>query len=336
MENHHILTLEGLASSGCIVPSEQRCAIGISLKFKKKDAGLRSLSLWGRIYTQLGKDYLLAEGVKSIKLVDRRLVIDTRYYFSQNGALWLDLQAPTEDQFITCKKISGLFKGDPSHTYFVPDPPPPPPPPPDPFAMLLPKAPPVPDKSGGEKKEGEEAPKEGEESDPDATSESEPEEPEEVAVEDDEEGPDPELNPEEEEGEKEPEPPKGQDVGELVRLASLMRWIDEDCGVVPIGGMVLDGNKNLVQNCVFPGMKFPNKLDSYGHLFRGYEKAPLSKDIAGFWSVVQEDLSNDVQVRSLLWPGYHFYYSGTNFDYGSLYFGWGEKNKDIAFMINYV
>lgn len=29
------------------------------------------------------------------------------------------------------------------------------------------------------------------------------------------------------------------------------------------------------------GMKFPEKLDSYGHLFQGYERALLSKDVEG-------------------------------------------------------
>jgi hypothetical protein len=36
-------------------------------------------------------------------------------------------------------------------------------------------------------------------------------------------------------------------------------------------------------------------------------------------------------VRSLAWPGYFSYYSATNHDWGSVYFGFGEKNKDIAF-----
>ncbi|KAL2653587.1 hypothetical protein R1flu_021715 [Riccia fluitans] len=154
-------------------------------------------------------------------------------------------------------------------------------------------------------------------------------------VETDEEGPDPELNPEGSDAESsEPPAPKGQDVGELLRLASLMRWVDEDCGVVPIGGMVLDAHYNLVRNVVFPGLEFNDKLDSYGHLFRGYERATLAKDITGFWSLQQQPLTNDVTIRSLLWPGYHMYYSGSTYDFGSLCFGWGEKNLDIAFMIN--
>jgi hypothetical protein len=95
MENHVILTLESLASSGCVVPRELKCAIGVSLKLKKKDAGLRSLSLWGRIYTELGKDYILAEGVKSIKLVDRKLVFDTRYYFRYLKYLQLECLSGT-------------------------------------------------------------------------------------------------------------------------------------------------------------------------------------------------------------------------------------------------
>ncbi|OAE28157.1 hypothetical protein AXG93_638s1460 [Marchantia polymorpha subsp. ruderalis] len=255
MENNLILTLEALASSGCIVPSEMRCAIQISLKYKKRDAGLRSLSLWGRIFTAGGKDYLLAEGVKSIKLVKRKLVFDTRYYFSQNGAVWLDLQSPSDEQFDLCKKIKGPFRGDPSHLYFVPDPPPPPLPPPGPETTMQPAfltpTTAVAEEGEGDSKEEDSATEGESEMDEDSDG---PPPPAEAQVETDEEGPDPELNPEEDNGEPaEPPPPKGQDVGELVRLASLMRWVDEDCGVVPIGGMVLDAHNNLVQNVVFPG-----------------------------------------------------------------------------------
>jgi len=53
--------------------------------------------------------------------------------------------------------------------------------------------------------------------------------------------------------------------------------------------------------------------------------------VSGSWGIHSIPLQNDVVVRSLVWPGYFLYYSTTNHDYGSVYFGFGEKNKDIAF-----
>jgi hypothetical protein len=84
---------------------------------------------------------------------------------------------------------------------------------------------------------------------------------------------------------------------------------------------------------VIKGPKFIDELDSYCHLFKGYHEAPISKDLPGSWSIHAIPLQRDVIVRSLLWPGYFMYYSDTGKDYGSGYFGMGEKNKDIAFCV---
>lgn len=82
MESNLTLMLEALAGQGCILPSEQRAALDISLKIKKQDAGLSTLALWGRVFTRTGNDYILAEGTVSAKRVDRKLVFDTKYYFT--------------------------------------------------------------------------------------------------------------------------------------------------------------------------------------------------------------------------------------------------------------
>jgi hypothetical protein len=66
-----------------------------------------------------------------------------------------------------------------------------------------------------------------------------------------------------------------------------------------------------------------------------WEKVPTTKAtiVVGSWSIHAIPLQRDVIVRSLLWPGYFMYYSDTGKDYGSGYFGMGEKNKDIAFCV---
>jgi len=82
MENNLTLLLEALAGNGCVLPSEHRAALDISLKVKKQDAGLQTLALWGRIFTTTGNDYILAQGCVSAKRVGRKLTIDTKYYFT--------------------------------------------------------------------------------------------------------------------------------------------------------------------------------------------------------------------------------------------------------------
>lgn len=82
MDSNLNLVLEALAGHGCVLPSEHRAALDISLKVKKQDAGLQSLALWGRIFTNTGNDYILASGCVSAKRIGRRLVFDTKYYYT--------------------------------------------------------------------------------------------------------------------------------------------------------------------------------------------------------------------------------------------------------------
>ncbi|MCO5602923.1 hypothetical protein L7F22_057063 [Adiantum nelumboides] len=80
------------------------------------------------------------------------------------------------------------------------------------------------------------------------------------------------------------------------------------------------------------GVKFLQNLDSYVHLFQKYEDTPLSDDIRGSWSLEHIPFEG-VVLKSLWWPGYVFYYTTYTNDFGSLYFGMGERNVDLPFMI---
>ncbi|EFJ18442.1 radial spoke protein 9 [Selaginella moellendorffii] len=122
-------------------------------------------------------------------------------------------------------------------------------------------------------------------------------------------------------------------ISQLDRLSALIRAVDEECGVMPVNALVLNARKQLVPNTLFSGVKFPEKLDSYGHLYQRYEDTLLSKDITGSWSVQMTPITGDVILRSLWWPGYSFYYNASTKAYGSLYFGMGDKNLDFAFMV---
>lgn len=39
------------------------------------------------------------------------------------------------------------------------------------------------------------------------------------------------------------------------------------------------------------------------------------------------------QLRSLLWPGYFFYYAANELTWGSMYIGDGLRNNDLIFML---
>jgi radial spoke head protein 9 len=51
------------------------------------------------------------------------------------------------------------------------------------------------------------------------------------------------------------------------------------------------------------------------------------------WSVQYERGNGLIQIRSLKWPGMAFFHIHETNRYGSLYFGVGEENKDLPFML---
>jgi len=53
----------------------------------------------------------------------------------------------------------------------------------------------------------------------------------------------------------------------------------------------------------------------------------------GCWSLQFERGSSLILLRSLKWPGSSFFHVPETPSYGCLYFGIGEPNKDIPFML---
>ena len=61
---------------------------------------------------------------------------------------------------------------------------------------------------------------------------------------------------------------------------------------------------------------------------------PIDEDQPkGCWSLQFERGSSLVLLRSLKWPGSSFFHVPETNSFGCVYFGIGEENKDIAFMI---
>jgi hypothetical protein len=75
-------------------------------------------------------------------------------------------------------------------------------------------------------------------------------------------------------------------------------------------------------------------IDKFSFIFHSgdYSNFRISYVILG-WSVQYERGNGLVQIRSLKWLGMAFFHIPETNRFGSLYFGIGEENKDLPFMI---
>lgn len=138
------------------------------------------------------------------------------------------------------------------------------------------------------------------------------------------------------------------------RLAFMLRSIEHDTSVAPRGALLLNSYQEVVSNPAFTGLdhrqsgnlrhyvhaRLPEKISMDNLL----EREHLSKSLdfldridadvpTGSWSLQYEPGNNAVVGRSLLWPGYVFYHVPNTRIFGAYYFGCGEKNFDLPFML---
>ena len=69
----------------------------MSIPLKKAEAGLKSLSLFGKIASLNGKDYFVAEGKGKAYYFDNKLVAETKFFYTQDCVKWLDLNTVDEE-----------------------------------------------------------------------------------------------------------------------------------------------------------------------------------------------------------------------------------------------
>jgi radial spoke head protein 9 len=141
---------------------------------------------------------------------------------------------------------------------------------------------------------------------------------------------------------------------ELDRLAYLVDQIDRAIAVVPLGAFVVAPQRQVVLNAAFHGLKWeqatqifnyfhlrepelPEKLKAL-HNADGLVRAsdfldPLVGDLDGSWDLAKDNTGSVVTLRSLAYPGAFFFHEPETARYGSVYFGDGRKNPDLAFMI---
>jgi len=54
---------------------------------------------------------------------------------------------------------------------------------------------------------------------------------------------------------------------------------------------------------------------------------------AGCWSLQQDERHQTVIIRSLIWPGYHFFHKAMTRKFGGIYIGDGLKNAEVHFIV---
>lgn len=176
---------------------------------------------------------------------------------------------------------------------------------------------------------------------------TEPEEEEELEEEDDEEAESKSVSDDE-------APPKRPQFAEIHRLAQTVAAIDKDTAVVPRGAWLVDAQHYVMPNAAFSGLALEDAQDlrSYYHLRAPEALArksllerrelvastdfldPLVDDSPlGTW-VLRVDVGEAMAtLRSLAWPGYYAYAEVGGRRFGGAYFGTGQRNVDLAFML---
>jgi len=153
------------------------------------------------------------------------------------------------------------------------------------------------------------------------------------------------------EGEQPPAPPS---LTELDRLSQVVQEIDFDTAAVPKGAFALNEAHMVVPSSDFKGLGLTEAkaLASYVHFraptsvaclralartdvqFYSNFLDPLKEDLPkGCWAVRQDPSVSLVTLRSLNWPGYCSYHIPGSNKFGGLYFGYGQKNKDLPFIL---
>lgn len=148
--------------------------------------------------------------------------------------------------------------------------------------------------------------------------------------------------------------PKFVRVSEEKRLAYLVDTLVFDVGVVPVGAYVKTATGAVVKNPAFEGLQpdVATSLAMYAHFrpaVRMLNKSllereklnphvhfmdTLDEDVpAGSWSVHYDAAGKSVVLRSLLWPGAIAYHVAGSTTFGYAYFGTGEKNWNLPFML---
>ncbi len=146
---------------------------------------------------------------------------------------------------------------------------------------------------------------------------------------------------------------KLKNLTESDRLSFVVRTIEHDTSIVPLGGFKMLPINEIRRNDLFEGLSSDelDKIENYFH-FRKIESQNkrdmidmgnavfdfsfldcLSDDnLKGAWSIQTDSAKTVSNIRSLVWNGYFAYHKANTNLFGSVYIGYGIKNMDIPFM----
>jgi radial spoke head protein 9 len=149
-------------------------------------------------------------------------------------------------------------------------------------------------------------------------------------------------------------PKKPVKLTEADRLAQVVQEIDFDTAVVPKGAYALNESHMVVPSGDFKGIGITEatSIAKYVHFrpptsvasLRALARTdmeffadfldPLEGDLPkGCWAIRQDTTVALITLRSLLWPGYIAFHVPTTPKHGGLYFGYGQKNRDLPFIL---
>ncbi len=144
-----------------------------------------------------------------------------------------------------------------------------------------------------------------------------------------------------------------ESITEEERLSVVVREIDNTASIVPKGAYIAEATHDIIKNRYFDGLSTSQAsgLSNYFH-FRpptGPAKNILKQNglvssvdfldsiegdlpTGGSWAITFNESKTAVSVRSLVYPGYHFWHILNTNKFGAAYFGSGVKENDIVFM----
>jgi len=109
------LTLEALASSGLVLPAEQKASLENALLLKKAESGLANIAFVGKITTVNGKDYMISQAWGKGTILNKEVELESKLFYSQDGTKWADLP-PVGDAEDTERvmRLRNPLTGDPA------------------------------------------------------------------------------------------------------------------------------------------------------------------------------------------------------------------------------
>ena len=146
---------------------------------------------------------------------------------------------------------------------------------------------------------------------------------------------------------------KKKNMTETDRLSFVVRTIDHDTSVVPVGGFKMLPINELRRNDLFEGLSSEDldKKEKYVHLRtvenqEKKDKIAMGKAVFDFdfldsiaddpikdsWSIHVDSTKTISSLRNLIWPGYFAYHKANTDEFSGIYIGYGIKNIDIPFM----